>query len=355
MDPNNLNNMNSLQVNQTDNNCKTIKIFRNNQNELKYNVRSTQNKSINTDLPVILKCPPSVNENSLTINSRYSRNEQNIANTHNEINIFSNESIKTVFKQKNYHLNKLKDYLRKNPTKRQTINGSIFNNYDSNKINYIQLSANFNSNKNKSNFNLLKKNIFDNDILNTDFPYTSRGLNHNIYNQINQNNINYPPLPPIENLLKSHLKMYTPRNLPCQKSKNYVKQIYLKTMINKNQKNLSKSLDIKKHKGQIWTTDYKKNIIDESKNNNTLFRNKNNSDKITKCMTDQKSYSIKNKTLEEMKQNNLKKNKMKMEKAFGEFRERKKFISNYLERSKKEFDKFDVCMNKENESCLYDD
>ena len=130
MDPNNLNNMNSLQVNQTDNNCKTIKIFRNNQNELKYNVRSTQNKSINTDLPVILKCPPSVNENSLTINSRYSRNEQNIANTHNEINIFSNESIKTVFKQKNYHLNKLKDYLRKNPTKRQTINGSIFNNYD---------------------------------------------------------------------------------------------------------------------------------------------------------------------------------------------------------------------------------
>lgn len=352
-------NLNSITNNPTDKKYKKIQIPLGNQNEPKLNNDSVKNKCINTNLPVILKCPPLLNENNNSDNKNlYYTVTQNIATTNNDLNSFSNETVENVFKQKNYHLNKLKDYLRKKPIKGKILNGSIFNNDGSKKINYIQLSANFNTNKNKnkSKINILKYKILDNsDMIKVDYPYTSRALNKNTYYQINNNDINFPVLPPVENLLKSHLKMYTPKIAPCQKNKSVVKQIILKTIINKNKETFSKSLDIKNHNGGIWTIDNKKKKNDENKNDTILFKNKKIYDKLMKCTAEKKNNFIKNKTFDEIKRSNLKKNRRQMEKAFDEYSEKKKFISNYLEKTKKEFDQYDACINKDHENCLYDD
>ena len=351
-------NSNNLNINSTpdklrDNNYNKLRIFRNNKDESSYN-ESSKNKSIYSNLPVIAKYPPSINKNNFNTINIFSRNDRSLAVTNHGLNIFSNETIRTVFKRKNFHLYKLKNYLRNNAINKETINNSIFINNDPKKINYIQLSADFNLQKIKPKIYSLNNNIFDNnDTLKTDFPFTSRSLKQNIYNQTKKENRYLPILPPIENLLKSHLKMYTPKK-QYHKDRNFVKEMYLKTIINKSLKDSCKSLNIKNYNNEIWITDCNKNKTDEKKYDNILFKNTKIYNKVMKSTNNEKNNSFKNKTIEEMKQNNLKRNKREMERIFDDYSDKKKYIYNYLERSKKEFDKFDVCMSKENEDNLYE-
>ena len=89
----------------------------------------------------------------------------------------------------------------------------------------------------------------------------------------------------------------------------FIKAKYRKssTIINKSLKDSCKSLNIKNYNNEIWITDCNKNKTDEKKYDNILFKNTKIYNKVMKSTNNEKNNSFKNKTIEEMKQNNLKK------------------------------------------------